>query len=168
MGLPVEGSGMGGRECPEFGIFLHGGGAGGPTLQIGDMGDVSMHQDYSGRLSPPGDTPTDGVAAKTARGQEMGLPTIGHSNVVCGLGGGVDVYCPPPEHSCTVLHNLTHYIHLPGGGAAPWGSGIPVVVRTGGWWAWKGCRQQKGRRKWRRWSSRRMGTRKTNKTEVIL
>ena len=60
----------------------------------------------------------------------MGLPTIVNCNGEGGVGGGGYVCRPPPEHSCTVRCDHTHYGYVSGGGAAPWGAGVPEVVVT--------------------------------------
>ena len=70
------------------------------------MDDVSTHQEAPGRLSPLGDTPTDGVAASMEGRRELDLPTIGNVN-----GGGGIVRCgyvclPTLEHTCTVQKNI--------------------------------------------------------------
>ena len=90
-----------------------------------------MHQEDAGRLSPPGDIATDGVAANIEGGWEMGLPTSGYGNGRCGLLGGGDECRLPPEHSCTCHCNQTHYGSVSGGGAAPWEAGTPEVLGTG-------------------------------------
>ena len=46
---------MGGRRCPDVGAFFICGGSGGDTLRIVDMGDLSIHWEGSGRISPPCD-----------------------------------------------------------------------------------------------------------------
>ena len=68
-----------------------------------------MHWEDSVRLSPLVDTPTDGEASKTTGGQELGIPTIVGGDVRGGLGGGRDLFLPPPEHSRTVHYYQTHY-----------------------------------------------------------
>ena len=65
MGPPVESSGVGGCGSLDVGSLLQDSGTGGPTLWVGDMGDVPTHQEDAGRISPPGDTPNDGAADKT-------------------------------------------------------------------------------------------------------
>ena len=94
------------------------------------MGDVSTHQEDSGYISMLGDTLTDGVAADMEGVRYLDLPIIGDVNGIGGIGGFGDVCCVPPEHSCTVHREQTHYGSVSGFGAAPWGAGVPEVVVT--------------------------------------
>ena len=67
-GTPVEGSGMGGHGHKRPGIreCLPGCGAGGATIHIGYMVDVSINQEDTSRISLPCDRRTYRVAAKMA------------------------------------------------------------------------------------------------------
>ena len=61
----------------------------------------------------------------------MGLPTFGRDDGGGGLVVGGDVYFPPPEPNFTVHRDQTNYGYLSGGGAAPWGAGLPKVAGLG-------------------------------------
>ena len=85
---------MVGHVHPNFGRFLHGGGADGPILRIGDVCDVPMQREDDGRFLPPVDIPTDTVAAETAGGWELGVPTIGNGDSGCRTGVGGKICLP--------------------------------------------------------------------------
>ena len=95
------------------------------------MCDVPTYQEYSGSISPPGDTPTDQKEAKKEVVWELGLPTFGGGNSKVGLVGGGNVCNLPPEHSCTVHRNHTHCLHVSSGVALPWGAGVAEMVGAG-------------------------------------
>ena len=61
----------------------------------------------------------------------MGLPTFVRGYGGGRLGVGRYVCLPPPEHSCTVHFDQTHYGSLYGSVAAPWVIGVPEVVVRG-------------------------------------
>ena len=122
---------MRGRGRQDIGGILQGSGAGGPTLQALDMGDVPMHWENSGRISPPFDTLTDGVAADMEGGWYLGLPTSGGGNSRGGFGGGGYLCRPPPKHSCTVHNDHIYCGYLSGGRAVSGGMGDPEVVGEG-------------------------------------
>ena len=129
---PVWGWNNSGCRRPDVEEFLHGGGTGGPTIWIGDVGEVYNHWQYAGRLTPPGDNLNDGAAADTAGGRELGLPTIGDGGSDGGHEGGRDVFLPLPEQSFTVHYDHTHYESVSDSDALPWGAGVPAAMGTGG------------------------------------
>ena len=131
MGLPAEGSGTRGRGRPYVKEFLPGGGSGSATLQIEDVGDIYTHWEDAGWTSPPGDTPTDGVSAKTASGKKLVLPLTGDSNDRFGIGGGGYICRSPPEQNHRVHRDRNHNGYVSSVRAAPWGVGVPEVVGTG-------------------------------------
>ena len=95
VGLTDEVSRMKGHIHLDNREFLHGGGAVNPTLWIGDMGDISMHWEDAGDISPTGDKLTDRSAAKTPGGWELGITSIVNDYGRGGLGGSGAVYDPP-------------------------------------------------------------------------
>ena len=54
------------------------------------MGDVHIHYEESGRLSPLDDTLDDGAEENTSGGWELGITTFGGVNGGGGLVEGVD------------------------------------------------------------------------------
>ena len=68
MGLSIKGSSIGGRGYPDVRGFLPGGGSGAANIWIRDVGDVSMHREDYGRISPLADNPTDRAVANTVGG----------------------------------------------------------------------------------------------------
>ena len=79
-----------------MGFFLPGGGSGGANLHIGDVGDVSIHWEECGRISLPGDMPTDREAAKTSDRRELVLPQTGYGDGRLRIVGGGDICFPLP------------------------------------------------------------------------
>ena len=66
-------------------MSLPGSGSGGATPRIRYVGDISTHQKDSGRISPRGDTPTDGAAANTSGGWELTYPPQGKNMIYVNL-----------------------------------------------------------------------------------
>ena len=130
MGPPVKVYGTGECRLLDVREFLHRGGACVLTLSIRDVGDVSMHQEYARRFSPPGDTMNDYSAPKTVSGWELVIPTIDDGSGGGKLGGGGDIFHLPPEHSHTFHHDQNNYGYVSCGGVTPWGAGVPAVVVT--------------------------------------
>ena len=95
------------------------------------MGDAPTHWEDAGRLSPPGDTPTDRAVDEASGRWELVIPFFGGGNGRGRFGGGGDVCRLPPEQNCTVHREHTHYGSVYGGGAAPWGAGVSAVVGAG-------------------------------------
>ena len=89
-----------------------------------------MHQEDASRISPPGDTLTGGAATEIAGRRELYIPTIGNGDDRGGIGGVGDVYCPTPEHSCTVYNDHTHCRYVSGGIATHWVAGVLAEVVT--------------------------------------
>ena len=98
---------------------------------IRDVGDVSMHWEGAGLLSPTGDTPNDGAAAKTTSRWGLVLPCTGDGNGRGGIGGGGNIRHQPPEHHHIVHRDQTHHGYVSIIGVASWGVGVPLVVGTG-------------------------------------
>ena len=88
MVAPVKFDGMG--VCGRQGArdLQQSGGAGGATIRFGDVGEVPTPWEDAGRILSPGDTTTDGAAAETEGGWEMGLTTSCGGNVGSMIGGG--------------------------------------------------------------------------------
>ena len=57
--MPVDDHGIGWHGHQDVGGFLQGSGAGGPTIQVGYVGDVPTHKEDNVRIYPPGDTTAD-------------------------------------------------------------------------------------------------------------
>ena len=131
MSLPVESSGMEVCGCPDAKEFLHVSGAGGYTLWIEEVGYAPIHQQDSGQISPPGDTPTDRAESEMSGKRELGLLTFGVGNGGCSIERGGDICTPAPEHSRIFHCNQNLYRSVLGNGAAPWGKGVPAVVGVG-------------------------------------
>ena len=77
MGLPIESSGTGGRRCLDVGGLLPVGSSGDTNIWIGDVVDVSINQEDTGRLSTLGDMPTYGAAYGVVGRQGLFLPPAG-------------------------------------------------------------------------------------------
>ena len=60
------------------------------------MGDVPIHWEDDGRISPSSGTLDNGAASKTAGRWELGLPTFDIGSGRGRIGGSGYVYTPPP------------------------------------------------------------------------
>ena len=122
---------MVGRGCQDVRDFLHSSCAGGPTIQIVDVGGVSTQWESAEHFSPLDYIPTHRAEAKTAGGRELVLPIICDRDVRGRLGGCGNLFRPLPEHSRIIHHDETHYGYASGVGEDPWVKGVPVVLGTG-------------------------------------
>ena len=73
------------------------------------MGDVFIHQEDSGLISPPVDIPSGRVAVDRSGRQDLSLPTIRNSDGAGGIRVGIDACHPPQKHSHTVHINQYRY-----------------------------------------------------------
>ena len=130
MVIPVNSSRKGGFGCQYVGEILQDSSTGGDNLQVGDVGDVPTHWEDAGWVSPLVDPMTYRAASKTAGGWKMSVPTSCGGDVGSGVGGGGDLRCPPPEHSCTFYCNHNHYGSVSEGRAAPGSTSFLAMVVT--------------------------------------
>ena len=128
---PVKGSGMGGCKRLYVGRFLLGSGSGSDNLWSGYVGDVSTHQEESGRISPLVNTRLMGRQTRWKADKSCSYRPTGNVDVRGGLRGGRDIRCPPPEHRLIFYLNHNHHGSLTCCGAVPWGAGVQEVVGTG-------------------------------------
>ena len=106
-----------------------GGGAGGPTLRIRCVGDVSMYREDAGQLSSQGDTTDDEPQTRRKVEGSWVYPPLAMVTADTGL-EEVETYVAR-RHSCTVHFDQTHYASVSGGRVAPWGVSVPVVEVIG-------------------------------------
>ena len=80
-----EDNGMGGRHTTGLRDVLQGGGTGGSSIWVGDVGDDPPHGKGPGKFPSQGRQADYGEAAKATGGWGLGVTTTGDSNG----GGGV-------------------------------------------------------------------------------
>ena len=78
-----------GRVCPYFGNVLCGSCAGNLIIWVGDVGDLPIHWEEFGRISPQFRLHTDGTTAADGTIWEVGVSSFDGGNGRCGIIGGL-------------------------------------------------------------------------------
>ena len=106
MGAAIQVVEQGGYRCPYLGENLCSSGSGGPSVQVGDVGDNTAYWDGFGLITPQGGSQTDGTTTLERVGRWMGVSldggTDGGTDGAGRITGGGDLRLLPLEHSCTV------------------------------------------------------------------
>ena len=85
LGAAARDLGKGGGEPSGVGDVFQGGGEGGTTFRVGEVGDDPLHGPGPGGVSTQGSQADHWEAASTVIGRELGVSTFGD----CDAGGGV-------------------------------------------------------------------------------
>ena len=119
-----------GNGRQDAGDVLQGGGSGGDSVQIEDVGHYSAHKQDTGGDPPSGGTPDYGKTTVDGCVWDLEVPPSGCVDGGGITGGGGYLCFPPPEHGRTLYHYLSDYIPVSRRRAAPWGKGVQEVVVT--------------------------------------
>ena len=76
--------------------------SGGPSVQVGDVGDNTAHWEVFGMITPQGGSQTDGTTTLERAGRWMVVSPDGGTDGGGRITVGGDLRLPTLEHSCTV------------------------------------------------------------------